>query len=53
VGPNAAFQEWRADDHYGTMGCRWTHEPRDIVAEAGYMNTGLLGMITTFEIKVK
>jgi ubiquinone/menaquinone biosynthesis C-methylase UbiE len=57
VGPIAAFQEWRADSHYETMGCRWTQEPREIVAEAGLsvqdVNTGFLGMITTFEIKVE
>jgi hypothetical protein len=36
------------------MGCRWTQEPRDVVAEAGLKmretSTGLFGMITTFEI---
>lgn len=57
VGPVATFQEWRADAHYETMGCRWTQEPREVVAEAGLsvqdINTGLVGMITTFEIGVE
>ncbi|UHQ96135.1 class I SAM-dependent methyltransferase [Natrinema halophilum] len=54
VGAIARYQEWRTDAHYAKMGCRWTQEPREIVAEAGLTvqdtNTGLLGMITTFEI---
>jgi ubiquinone/menaquinone biosynthesis C-methylase UbiE len=54
VGPIARLQEWRADAHYRTVGCRWTQEPREIVAEAGLdvrdTKTGLLGMITTFEL---
>jgi ubiquinone/menaquinone biosynthesis C-methylase UbiE len=54
VGPVARFQEWRADAHYAKMGCRWTQEPRAVVAEAGLTVTeessGLLGMVTTFEI---
>ena len=54
VGPVARFQEWREDAHYAKMGCRWTQEPREVVAEAGLSvrdsSTGLLGMVTTFEI---
>lgn len=54
VGPIAKYQEWRADAHYEKNGCRWTQEPRELVAEAGLRvrdtNTGLFGMITTFEI---
>ena len=54
VGPVARFQEWRADAHYAKMGCRWTQEPREVVAEAGLSvrdsSTGLLGMVTTFEV---
>jgi len=54
VGPIARFQEWRADAHYEQSGCRWTQEPREIVAEAGLSveetSTGLFGTITTFEI---
>jgi len=56
VGPIASYQEWRADAHYRKQGCRWTQEPREIVAEAGLSvtdtTTGLFGMITTFEIEV-
>ena len=54
VGPIARFQEWRADAHYAKSGCRWTQEPREVVAAAGLQvrdtATGLLGTITTFEI---
>lgn len=54
VGPVACFQEWREDAHYAKMGCRWTQEPREVVAEAGLSvrdsSSGLLGMVTTFEI---
>ena len=54
VGPFARYQEWRADAHYEQVGCRWTQEPREVVAAAGLrvrdVETGLFGMITTFEI---
>jgi ubiquinone/menaquinone biosynthesis C-methylase UbiE len=54
VGPIARFQEWRAEAHYAKMGCRWTQEPSDLVAEAGLgvlaTRTGLFGTITTFEL---
>lgn len=54
VGPIASYQKWRTDAHYSQTGCRWDQQPRDIVAEAGLTvhntTTGLLGMITTFEI---
>jgi ubiquinone/menaquinone biosynthesis C-methylase UbiE len=54
VRPIARFQEWRADAHYAKSGCRWTQEPREVVDEAGLsieeIETGLFGMITTFEI---
>jgi len=54
VGPIARFQEWRAEAHYAKMGCRWTQEPSDVVAEAGLgvleTRTGLFGTITTFEL---
>src|SRR6056297_100846 len=54
VRPIAKYQKWRADAHYATNGCRWTQEPREIVAEAGLevrdTSTGLFGTITTFEI---
>ena len=50
----ARYQKWRADAHYATNGCRWTQEPREIVAEAGLevqdTSTGLFGTITSFEI---
>jgi len=54
VGPLARFQEWRADAHYGTAGCRWTQEPRAVVDRAGLtvrdVGTGCFGTITSFEI---
>ena len=54
VGPIARFQEWRADSHYAKSGCRWTQEPSEVVDKAGLSieetDTGLFGMITTFEI---
>lgn len=54
VGPLARFQQWRADAHYAKAGCRWTQEPREVVADAGLTiedtSTGRLGMMTTFEI---
>lgn len=54
VGPLARFQEWRADAHYETAGCRWTQEPRAVVADAGLsvqdVTTGALGTVTSFEI---
>jgi ubiquinone/menaquinone biosynthesis C-methylase UbiE len=50
----ARYQKWRADVHYEKTGCRWTQEPRTLVAEAGLSvrdtTSGLLGMITMFEI---
>jgi ubiquinone/menaquinone biosynthesis C-methylase UbiE len=55
VGPIARYQEWRSDAHYAQAGCRWTQEPREVVAEAGLSvtdtRTGLLGIVTTFEIE--
>jgi len=57
VGPIATYQEWRADAHYAKTGCRWTQEPGDVVADARLdvrdTSTGLLGMVTTFEIAPK
>jgi ubiquinone/menaquinone biosynthesis C-methylase UbiE len=54
VGPLARYQEWRAEAHYEKTGCRWTQDPREVVAEAGLTvrdtGSGLFGTITTFEI---
>jgi len=54
VEPIARYQEWRAEAHYAKTGCRWTQQPREVVGEAGLSvqdtTSGLLGMITTFEI---
>lgn len=35
VGAVARFQDWRADAHFATVGCRWNQEPLEVVAEAG------------------
>jgi ubiquinone/menaquinone biosynthesis C-methylase UbiE len=55
IEPVARYQEWRSDAHYAKTGCRWTQEPGEIVSEAGLKirdtKSGLLGMITTFEIE--
>lgn len=52
--PIARYQEWRDDAHYGRLGCRWTQEPREVVAAAELsvrdVTSGLFGTITTFEI---
>ncbi|MFA1609998.1 class I SAM-dependent methyltransferase [Halobellus rubicundus] len=54
VGIIARYQDWRSDAHYANAGCRWTQEPRRIVARAGLdpvdVTTGLFGTITTFEL---
>ncbi|MFC6825591.1 class I SAM-dependent methyltransferase [Halopelagius fulvigenes] len=54
-GPFARFQEWRADAHYEKMGCRWTQEPLELVAEAGLpvvrSDTALFGIVTTIEAR--
>ena len=51
VRPIARFQEWRADAHYRTVGCRWTQEPLDLVEAAGIeierSASACLGTITT------
>jgi ubiquinone/menaquinone biosynthesis C-methylase UbiE len=54
VGAIARYQEWRSDAHYAKTGCRWTQDPREVVAAADLTvedtSTGLFGIITTFEI---
>ena len=53
VGPIARFQDWRADAHYETAGCRWNQNPRDIVDHADVRvessQRAFLGIITRFE----
>ena len=29
------FQDWRAEKHYQSVGCRWTQEPQELVTAAG------------------
>src|SRR5699024_9946383 len=29
--PLARFQDWRADTHYATAGCRWNQEPLELI----------------------
>jgi len=54
IGPLARFQEWRADAHYETAGCRWTQEPLRVIERAGFdardVSTGFFGTITAVEI---
>ncbi|MFB6311927.1 MAG: class I SAM-dependent methyltransferase [Salinirussus sp.] len=51
VRPVARFQEWRADAHYESLGCRWTQEPLEVVEAAGldieYADSAVLGMLTS------
>jgi ubiquinone/menaquinone biosynthesis C-methylase UbiE len=46
----ARYQEWRADAHYETSGCRLTHEPVEVVRQAGLsveeVQTAQFGRIT-------
>jgi len=51
----ADLQEWHADSHYASVGCRWTQEPLAVVERAGLdvvsADTGLFGLVTTMEIR--
>ena len=53
VGAIAKLQDWRADAHYESMGCRLTQEPMEHVAAAGLrvreVRTALLGIVTAVE----
>lgn len=44
------FQNWRADAHYESIGCRWNQKPVDLVRAADLrvetVETALLGIIT-------
>lgn len=50
VGPIARFQDWRAPSHFAKTGCRWNHEPVELVTEAGIevetVDRRLLGVFT-------
>ena len=51
VAPIARFQDWRADAHFTTAGCRWNQEPLEVVREAGLRvreaHRALLGILTS------
>ena len=51
--PLARFQDWRADAHYATAGCRWNQEPLELVSNVGLpvreASTHVLGIITLIE----
>jgi len=53
VGAIAKLQDWRADSHYESMGCRLTQEPMEHVAAAGLnvrdARTAVLGILTLIE----
>lgn len=54
-GPFARFQDWRADTHYATAGCRWNQEPLELVLSVGLsvreVSTHVLGIITLIEAR--
>jgi ubiquinone/menaquinone biosynthesis C-methylase UbiE len=51
----ARVQDWRADDRYRKMGCRWNQEPLAVVSpselEVPDATTGMFGMITAIEAR--
>ena len=55
VGPLARFQDWRADAHYASAGCRWDQEPLELVLSVGLpvreASTHVLGIITLIEAR--
>ena len=55
VGPLARFQDWRADAHYASAGCRWNQEPLELVLSTGLpvreASTHVLGIITLIEAR--
>ncbi|WP_246998410.1 class I SAM-dependent methyltransferase [Halosolutus gelatinilyticus] len=55
VGPIARFQDWRADSHYETAGCRWNQEPIENVVQADVpiveVSNRFLGIVTLIEAR--
>lgn len=55
VGPLARFQDWYADAHYATAGCRWNQKPLELVLRAGLpvreASTHALGIITLIDAR--
>lgn len=55
VGPLARLQDWRAEDRYRKMGCRWNQEPEAVVRQSDLsiqrVESGMLGMITAIEAR--
>lgn len=55
VGPIARFQDWSADAHYASAGCRWNQEPLELVLRAGLpvreASTHALGAVTLIEAR--
>ena len=53
--PLARFQDWRADAHYVTAGCRWNQEPLELVLSVGLpvceVSTPVFGIITLIEAR--
>jgi ubiquinone/menaquinone biosynthesis C-methylase UbiE len=50
IAPIAWFQDWRADAHYETVGCRWNQEPLELVRAADLdvqaAQTHVFGLLT-------
>jgi len=55
VEPIGRLQDWRAESHYESMGCRLTQEPMEHVAAAGLRvreaRTALFGIATAIEVE--
>ncbi|SDR29907.1 Methyltransferase domain-containing protein [Natronobacterium texcoconense] len=55
VGPLARFQDWYADAHYATAGCRWNQEPLELVLQSGLSireaETRALGIVTLVDAR--
>jgi len=53
IGPFVRFQDWRAEAHYESEGCRRNQEPVDLVRSAGLaihdVTTGPLGVLAAIE----
>ena len=53
VAPLAWFQDWRAESHYETNGCRLNHDPLETVEQAGLTvesaSTAFVGLVTAID----
>lgn len=55
IGPIARFQDWYADRHYATAGCRWNQEPLELVLDTDLRvreaSNHVLGIVTLIEAR--